>query len=100
MRSWASEHELVGDVRVMGAMAGMELVRDRKTKEPADTETAKMLAVARERGLILLRSGIHHNVIRTLMPLTIPDEQLDEGLDIIGAALADVAAATTKSKSS
>jgi 4-aminobutyrate aminotransferase/(S)-3-amino-2-methylpropionate transaminase len=97
MRSWASEHELVGDVRVMGAMAGMELVRDRKTKEPADTETAKMLAVARERGLILLRSGIHHNVIRTLMPLTIPDEQLDEGLDIIGAALADVAG-TTKSK--
>jgi 4-aminobutyrate aminotransferase / (S)-3-amino-2-methylpropionate transaminase / 5-aminovalerate transaminase len=99
MRSWASEYELVGDVRVMGAMAGMELVRDRKTKEPADTETAQLMAGARERGLILLRSGAHHNVIRTLMPLTIPDEQLDEGLDIIGAALADVAATTTtKSK--
>ena len=99
MRSWASEHELVGDVRVMGAMAGMELVRDRKTKTPADTETAQVLALARERGLILLRAGAHHNVIRTLMPLTIPDDQLDEGLDIIGSALADVAAgATTKSK--
>jgi 4-aminobutyrate aminotransferase / (S)-3-amino-2-methylpropionate transaminase / 5-aminovalerate transaminase len=92
MRSWASEHELVGDVRVMGAMAGLELVRDRKTKTPADTETAQILALARERGLILLRAGIHHNVIRTLMPLTIPDDQLDEGLDIIGSALADVAA--------
>src|SRR6202521_682782 len=91
MRSWASEHQLVGDVRVMGAMAGMELVRDRKTKAPADTETAKILALARERGLILLRAGIHHNVIRTLMPLTIPDQQLHEGLDIIGSALADVA---------
>jgi 4-aminobutyrate aminotransferase/(S)-3-amino-2-methylpropionate transaminase len=96
MRSWAAEHELVGDVRVMGAMAGMELVRDRKTKEPADTETAQVLAAARERGLILLRAGMHHNVIRTLMPLTIPDEQLDEGLDIVGAALAAVAGATTK----
>ena len=96
MRSWASEHELVGDVRVMGAMAGLELVRDRKTKTPADTETAQILALARERGLILLRAGMHHNVIRTLMPLTIPDDQLDEGLDIIGSALADVAAGTPK----
>jgi 4-aminobutyrate aminotransferase/(S)-3-amino-2-methylpropionate transaminase len=93
MRSWAQEHNLVGDVRVMGAMAGMELVRDRKTKEPADTETARILALAREKGLILLRSGPHHNVIRTLMPLTIPDEQLDEGLDILGASLAEVTAA-------
>jgi 4-aminobutyrate aminotransferase / (S)-3-amino-2-methylpropionate transaminase / 5-aminovalerate transaminase len=96
MRTWASEHDLVGDVRVMGAMAGMELVRDRKTKTPADTETAQMLGLARERGLILLRAGIHHNVIRTLMPLTIPDDQLDEGLDIIGSALAAVAAGAAK----
>ena len=93
MRSWAQEHEIIGDVRVMGAMAGMELVRSRQTKEPADKETARVLAVAREKGLILLRSGVHHNVIRTLMPLTIPDEQLDEGLDILGDALAEVAAA-------
>ena len=91
MQSWAAEHSLVGDVRVMGAMAGMELVRDRKTKEPADKETAKVLAVAREKGLIILRAGTHHNVIRTLMPLTIPDEQLEEGLDILGAALGEVA---------
>jgi 4-aminobutyrate aminotransferase/(S)-3-amino-2-methylpropionate transaminase len=91
MRTWASEHKLVGDVRVMGAMAGMELVRDRKTKEPADTETAQILTLAREQGLILLRAGPHHNVIRTLMPLTIPDDQLNDGLDIIGAALAEVA---------
>ena len=92
MRSWAAEHDLIGDIRVMGAMAGMELVRDRKAKTPADTETARLLGKARERGLVLLRAGMHHNVIRTLMPLTIPDEQLDEGLDIVGAALADVAA--------
>jgi 4-aminobutyrate aminotransferase/(S)-3-amino-2-methylpropionate transaminase len=91
MQSWATEHDIVGDVRVVGAMAGMELVRDRATKEPADKETAKVLAVAREKGLILLRAGTHHNVIRTLMPLTIPDEQLHEGLDMLGSALAEVA---------
>ncbi len=95
MRSWQAEHEIVGDVRVMGAMAGMELVRDRKTKTPADTETARVLALARDRGLIVLRCGVHHNVIRTLMPLTIPDEQLDEGLDMLGSALAEVAAAVS-----
>jgi 4-aminobutyrate aminotransferase/(S)-3-amino-2-methylpropionate transaminase len=93
MRSWQAEHELVGDVRVVGAMAGMELVRDRKQKTPADTETARILTLAREQGLLLLRSGAHHNVIRTLMPLTIPDDQLLEGLDILGTALAEVAGA-------
>jgi len=98
MRSWAAEHELVGDVRVMGAMAGMELVRDRKSKPPADTETARVLTAARERGLLLLRSGMHHNVIRTLMPLTIPDDQLMEGLDILGSALAEVAGVPARSE--
>jgi 4-aminobutyrate aminotransferase / (S)-3-amino-2-methylpropionate transaminase / 5-aminovalerate transaminase len=87
MQSWASENELIGEVRGIGAMMGMELVRDRKTKEPADKETAQILVKAREKGLIVLRCGVHHNVIRTLMPLTIPDEQLEEGLDILGAAL-------------
>ena len=87
MQSWAAEHEIIGDVRVVGAMAGMELVRDRGTKEPADKETARILAAAREKGLIVLRCGVHHNVVRTLMPRTIPDDQLEEGLDILGASL-------------
>jgi 4-aminobutyrate aminotransferase/(S)-3-amino-2-methylpropionate transaminase len=98
MYSWKAEHDIVGDVRVTGAMAGMELVRDRATKEPADKETARVLAVAREKGLLLLRAGTHHNVIRTLMPLTIPDDQLHEGLDILGAALSEVAAETRASR--
>jgi len=87
MQSWAAEHEIIGDVRVVGAMAGMELVRDRGTKEPADKETARILTAAREKGLIVLRCGVHHNVVRTLMPLTIPDDQLEEGLDLLGASL-------------
>ena len=87
MQSWAKEHEVIGDVRAVGAMAGLELVRNRKTKEPADKETAQILGAAREKGLIILRCGVHHNVVRTLMPLTIPDDQLEEGLDILGASL-------------
>ncbi len=87
MQSWAAEHEIIGDVRVVGAMAGMELVRDRGTKEPADKVTARILTAAREKGLIVLRCGVHHNVVRTLMPLTIPDDQLEEGLDLLGASL-------------
>jgi 4-aminobutyrate aminotransferase/(S)-3-amino-2-methylpropionate transaminase len=90
MREWASDYPLVGDVRVLGAMAGLELVTDRLAQTPAAAETARILAVAREKGLIVLRAGIHHNVIRTLMPLTIPDQQLEAGLDILGAALAEV----------
>jgi 4-aminobutyrate aminotransferase/(S)-3-amino-2-methylpropionate transaminase len=73
-------------------------VRDRGTKEPADKEAARILAVAREKGLIVLRAGTHHNVIRTLMPLTIPDEQLDEGLDVLGSALAEVAGTRARSE--
>ena len=87
MRTWAQDHEVIGEVRGLGAMVGMELVRDRKTKEPADKETAKVLAGARERGLIILRCGVHHNVVRTLMPLNISEDQLEEGLDILGASL-------------
>jgi 4-aminobutyrate aminotransferase / (S)-3-amino-2-methylpropionate transaminase / 5-aminovalerate transaminase len=90
MRDWATDYPLVGDVRVLGAMAGLELVTDRLAQTPAAAETARILAVAREKGLIVLRAGIHHNVIRTLMPLMIPDEQLEAGLDILGAALAEV----------
>jgi 4-aminobutyrate aminotransferase/(S)-3-amino-2-methylpropionate transaminase len=91
MQSWAADHDIVGDVRGLGAMMGMELVRDPGTKEPADKEAAAILAAAREMGLIVLRAGTHHNVIRTLMPLTIPDDQLMEGLDMLGSALAEVA---------
>ena len=90
MRGWASEYSLIGDVRVLGAMAALELVTDRLARTPAAAETAQVLVEARERGLILLRAGVHHNVIRTLMPLMIPDDQLEAGLDILEAALAAV----------
>ncbi|MGH7698573.1 MAG: aminotransferase class III-fold pyridoxal phosphate-dependent enzyme, partial [Candidatus Dormibacteria bacterium] len=73
-----------------GAMAGLELVEDRSTRRPAASATTRVLDHCRERGLLLLSSGPGHNVLRTLMPLTISDQLLDQGLDILEAALEQV----------
>jgi 4-aminobutyrate aminotransferase/(S)-3-amino-2-methylpropionate transaminase len=73
----------VGDVRGLGAMVGMELVTDRKSKEPATALTKRLIETCREKGLLMISAGTHANVIRPLMPLVITDEQLDRGLLII-----------------
>ena len=83
----AKRHEAIGDVRGLGAMQAIELVQDRKTKKPASALVDATIRTACERGLLLLRAGLFSNVIRTLVPLTISDAQLDEGLDILDGAL-------------
>ncbi|MFM8518175.1 MAG: 4-aminobutyrate--2-oxoglutarate transaminase [Nevskiaceae bacterium] len=81
----------IGEVRGLGAMVAMELVKDRRPDAP-DAELAKALVqAAGRRGLLLLSCGIYSNVIRFLTPLTIPDGILAEGLAILEAALEDVA---------
>ena len=85
-------YPIIGDVRGLGAMVAMELVKDRGTKEPATEETAAVIRKCYESGLIVLKSGAGSNVIRTLMPLVITDDQLDEALDILEKALAETAA--------
>jgi 4-aminobutyrate aminotransferase/(S)-3-amino-2-methylpropionate transaminase len=90
MEEWQRRYPLVGDVRVLGAMAGLELVRDRGTREPATVETKEIIDGCRDRGLMALGAGPHHNVIRTLMPLNIPDDLLHQGLDILERELARV----------
>jgi 4-aminobutyrate aminotransferase/(S)-3-amino-2-methylpropionate transaminase len=92
LRSLASRLPLIGEVRGLGAMQAIELVRDRRSKEPADRETAAVLAAARDRGLLLLSAGTYGNVIRFLTPLSISDEALDEGLAILEEALGTVSA--------
>ncbi|WP_264844170.1 4-aminobutyrate--2-oxoglutarate transaminase [Caldinitratiruptor microaerophilus] len=89
-RDWHERFELVGDVRGLGAMAAIELVKDRATKEPATEETAAIFKRCYENGLILMKAGHHNQVIRFLAPLAITDEQLDEGLDILEEAIASV----------
>jgi 4-aminobutyrate aminotransferase/(S)-3-amino-2-methylpropionate transaminase len=67
-------------------MSAIELVKDKLTKTPDKERTGKVVKAAGERGLLLLNAGIFSNVIRLLMPLTITDDQLEEGLTILEEA--------------
>jgi len=78
-----NEFEIIGDVRGKGPMLGMELVKDRETKEPAVEEAKKLVQLCYEKGLIILSCGNFGNVIRTLMPFVISDEELKKGLAIL-----------------
>ncbi len=82
-KSLQKNHEIIGDVRGKGPMLGLELVKDRHTKEPAAEEAKKLVQLCYEKGLIILSCGNYGNVIRTLMPLVITDEELDKGLSIL-----------------
>ena len=90
-RAWQKNWDLVGEVRGLGGMCAIELVRDTATLEPADTETKQIAKYCYKRGLITITAGTFNNVIRILVPLVVTDEQFDEGLDVIEAALASVA---------
>lgn len=83
----------IGEVRNLGAMVAIELVKDRNTREPDAALTSALIAKAQEKGLILLSCGVNANIIRILAPLTIPMAQAKEGLDIFEAALAEVVGA-------
>jgi 4-aminobutyrate aminotransferase/(S)-3-amino-2-methylpropionate transaminase len=84
---WAARHACIGDVRGLGAMVGMELVVDRSTKEPDKALTARLIAAALERGVILLSAGTYGNTVRILAPLTTPEAVVEEGLDAVEQAL-------------
>lgn len=86
----ADGFECIGDVRGLGAMVAMELVKDRDQKTPDADLTKALLGEAEKRGLILLSCGTHGNVVRVLVPLTVSDEVLNEGLDILEQALKTV----------
>jgi 4-aminobutyrate aminotransferase/(S)-3-amino-2-methylpropionate transaminase len=85
--SWRERFPLVGDVRGLGAMWAVELVKDRATRAPAKDETAALTKRCYERGLVTITAGTYGNVMRTLMPLVITDAELREGLDVLEAAL-------------
>ena len=82
------EHELIGDVRGLGLMLGVDLVKDRETKERAYEEARKVVWRAYELGLIV--AFLQGNVLRIQPPLTIEEELLDEGLNRLERAISDV----------
>jgi 4-aminobutyrate aminotransferase/(S)-3-amino-2-methylpropionate transaminase len=90
----------VDDVRGLGGMCAIELVRSRETLEPADTETKEIAAYCWRHRLVTITAGTYNNVLRILVPLVIRDEQFDEGLDVIEAALDSVKGAREKQKDS
>jgi 4-aminobutyrate aminotransferase/(S)-3-amino-2-methylpropionate transaminase len=89
-RTWQQRWPLVGDVRGLGAMQAIELVRSPQTREPADEETKEIVRHCYERGLIVLPAGSYNNVVRLLAPLVISDQQFDEALQVLETALRTV----------
>ena len=87
LRELARKHSIIGDVRGLGFMQAIELVTDRKTKKPDPDRAQRVIDNARQRGLLVIKCGVHRNVIRFLAPLVVSDEHLDEALGIIDAAL-------------
>ena len=88
---WQAKWELIGDVRGLGAMQALELVRSKATREPADEETKQVSQYCYEHGLVLITAGSYGNVIRLLMPLVVTDAQMDEAMDVLESGLAAVA---------
>lgn len=89
-RTFQEKFDIIGDVRGLGPMIALELVKDRKTKTPAADETKALVQYCFERGLLILACGTYGNIIRFLMPLVITDEQLEQGLSIVENGLATV----------
>jgi len=92
LNEMASRHPAIGEVRGIGPMAAIELVKDGETREPGADIAAAAVAAALDRGLIILKTGIYDNVIRILVPIAAPGEDLDAGLDRLEESLGAAAA--------
>lgn len=84
------KYELIGDVRGMGLMQALELVKDRKSKEPAPQETNRLLDEAKRAGLIIGKGGLYGNAIRMSPPLNISKADVDEAIRALDKAFAAV----------
>lgn len=91
LHALAARHARIGEVRGMGLLLGVELVRDRRTKEPAAAETNALLARCREQRVLVGKGGLYGNVIRISPPMNIGKGDVDEFLRRFDAALAAVA---------
>jgi len=90
LQALQEDHKIVGDVRGQGMMLGIELVRDRETKEPAIQEMLQVMEYCREKGLLIGKGGLDNNVIRLQPPLELTSEQIDEACSILGDAFTKV----------
>ena len=88
LEAMQEKYPVIGEVRGLGAMNAIELVKDRQTKEPAKEAAAAVTKYCVDNGVIVIGAGIFSNVVRLLMPLAITDEQLERGLDVLEQAVA------------
>jgi 4-aminobutyrate aminotransferase/(S)-3-amino-2-methylpropionate transaminase len=89
-RLQAAYPQVVGDIRGLGPMLVMEMVKDVASKEPNIELTAAITQAALQRGLIIIRAGLYSNCVRFLPPLNISDEQIDEGMAVLAEAMASI----------
>lgn len=89
-REWQRRWPIIGDVRGLGGMQAIELVKSPETREPACKETKQIIRQCSEHGLIVLSAGSYSNVIRVLVSLVITQSQWEEGLDVLESALQTV----------
>ena len=90
LRDLQQRHPLIGDVRGLGLMLGLETVRDRSTREPAGREMAKIVYRAFELGLVVFYGGIYSNVMEITPPLIMTETEVDEGIAILDQAIGEV----------
>jgi 4-aminobutyrate aminotransferase len=84
------KYPLIGDVRGMGLMQGLELVKDRKTKEPAPQELAQLMERTKENGLLIGKGGLYGNVVRLSPPLNISKADVDEAIRLLDKSFAEI----------
>jgi 4-aminobutyrate aminotransferase-like enzyme len=84
------KYPLIGEVRGMGMMQALELVKDRQTKEPAAQETNAVLEAARNNGLLVGKGGMYANVIRMAPPMNISKADVDEGIRLLDKSFSEV----------
>lgn len=84
---WYDQFDFIGEYRGVGAMAAIEFVKDRGTKEPNPELVNKIMAECKQKGLVVKNAGVYGQVIRFLAPLCITDAQLEAGLDILEDAM-------------
>ena len=89
-REWQCRWPIIGDVRGLGGMQAIELVKSQDAKVPATEETKKIPQYCYEHGLITITAGTYSNVIRVLVPLVITKEQTDEALDVLESGIVAV----------
>jgi 4-aminobutyrate aminotransferase/(S)-3-amino-2-methylpropionate transaminase len=94
-RQWQARYPVIGDVRGLGAMAAVEFIQGPDDPTPNTAIPMRVVEEAYRRGLLLIRAGLYSNCVRTLVPLVISDAELDEGLDVLEAAIAAATATVT-----